>query len=71
MLTDWKVTGTLEVVVFDVKTMSLIPSPPPIFVFRFVFRILHGNQTAAKIKTGKAWEHFSGVGRCFDKGGLH
>ena len=36
---------------------SLVPRPPPFFVLRFSFSIIHGSGRARK--TGKAWEHLS------------
>ena len=36
---------------------SLVPRPPPFFVFWFSFSIIHGSGRAQK--TGKAWEHLS------------
>ena len=36
---------------------SLVPRPPPFFVLRFSFSIIHGNGRARK--TGKAWENLS------------
>ena len=34
---------------------SLVPRPPPFFVLRFAFSIIHGSRRVRK--TGKAWEH--------------
>ena len=39
------------------QNTSLIPRPPPFFVLRFAFSIIHGSGRARK--TGKAWEHLS------------
>jgi len=36
---------------------SLVPRPPPFFVLRFAFSIIHGSGRARK--TGKAWFHLS------------
>ena len=36
---------------------SLVPRPPPFFVLRFAFSIIHGSRRARK--TGKAWKHLS------------
>jgi len=38
---------------------SLVPRPPPCFVLRFAFSIIHGSGRARK--TGKAWSHPSRV----------
>ena len=34
---------------------SLVPRPPPFFVFRYAFSIIHGSGGVRK--TGKAWSH--------------
>ena len=39
----------------DSHGYSLIPRPPPFFVVRFVFSIIHGSRRAWK--TEKAWSH--------------
>ena len=36
---------------------SLVPRPPPFFVLRFAFSIIHGSGRARKM--GKAWSHLS------------
>ena len=35
------------------KDYGLVPRPPPFFVFRFAFGIIHGSGRAAKKKMGK------------------
>ena len=41
----------------DSHGYSLAPRPPPFFVVRFAFSIIHGSGRAQK--TGKAWSHSS------------
>ena len=41
---------------------SLVPRPPPFFVLRFSFSIIHGSGA----KMGKAWEHLSRERRLVD-----
>ena len=36
------------------KDYGLVPRPPPFFVFRFAFGIIHGSGRAAK-KNGEVW----------------
>ena len=36
---------------------ATFPAPPPVFVLRFAFSIIHGSRRARK--TGKAWSHSS------------
>ena len=51
--TAWASTHTHYIV----TSHSLVPRPPPFFVLRFSFSIIHGSGRARK--TGKAWEHLS------------
>ena len=44
--------------------ISLVPRPPPFFVLRFAFSIIHGSGRARK--TGKAWSHLSRAWRQVD-----
>ena len=44
--------------------ISLIPRPPPFFVLRFLFSIIH--RSGKVRKTGKAWEHLSRDWRLVD-----
>ena len=46
---------------------SLVPRPPPFFVLRFAFSIIH--RSGRVRKTGKAWEHLSCEWRQVDRGG--